>query len=198
MPSPLKFTIITLSGISFGWLVGLFVISEMNFAQADRLVVEPTPTPAPSTSVKVLPAPTYSPPPKKVAGQASVRLSLYDVTLTVAEPITDLVYGEVKYNGRTIPGFTTERLLAKYTSCKAGALGTLVRTPAKSASPSPSRSVRPSTRVDPNAPFTKTVGAYTYTYQRPSFTCVTDQDGRNDIAAAIAALKNQALPTITP
>jgi hypothetical protein len=198
MPGPLKVTLITFSGISFGWLVGLFVISEMNFAQADRLVVASTPSPSPSTSVKVLPAPTYTPPPKKVAGQSSVRLSLYDVTLTVAEPITDLVYGEVKYNGRTVPGFTTEKLLAKYTACKAGALGTLVRSPAKSASPSPSRSVRPSTRIDPNAPFSKTVGAYAYTYQRPAFTCVTDQEGRNAIAAAIAALKNQALPTVTP
>jgi hypothetical protein len=133
-----------------------------------------------------------------VAGQSTITVSLFNIKLAAADPITDLVYGEVKTGGVTGAGFTTEALLAEYSACKAGALGTLVRTkaaPTSSPKPTPSRTPLP-TKTPTNQPFSKTVGGYTYTYKSPAFTCVTDKPGRDTVAAAVAALKNQALPTL--
>lgn len=155
-----------------------------------------------STPVQDLATPTPSTSVGPVAGQASIKIAAFEVNLIVADPIVDLVYGEVK--DRTSSGsvsFTTQALLAKYPDCKAGALGTLVRvkaptpSPTRSPSPTPYRSNAP-TRTPANQPFKKTIAGWTYSYRAPAFTCVTDQSGRNAVAAAVAALKNQALPTL--
>jgi hypothetical protein len=138
-----------------------------------------------------------------VAGQASIKVLMFGVTLTVTDPISDLVYGEIKDGTNTWAGFTTEALLAKYPACKAGVLGTLVRTkavatPTPSKSPTPSASPAPyATKTPANQPFKKTVGGYTYSY-RPSYsTCATDQAGNDALAAGRAAVKNSALPTLS-
>ncbi len=169
-----------------------------------------SPSPLPSASVEPTPSPAHPTATPMVAGQSSVKISFYGVTLTVTDPISDLVYGGINDgSGNVWAGFTTERLLAKYPACKAGALGTLVRakatptpTPHKTPTPSfnPNASPSPSFSTktpDPNQPFSKTVGGYTYSY-RPSYsTCAPDQAGRDALAAARAAVKNGALPTLS-
>jgi hypothetical protein len=152
------------------------------------------------------PEPTVTPSPSGapvVAGQAIIKIAPFNVSLIVADPIVDLAYGDVKDGAAGSVGFTTETLLAKYPACKAGALGTLVRVKAPTPSPTPSRSPSPTPSRDPvpsrtpaNQPFKKTIDGYTYTYRAPAFTCATDQPGRNALAAAVAAVKNQALPTL--
>jgi hypothetical protein len=147
------------------------------------------------------PAPGDSPAPDTLTteqlGQSLVGISIFDVKLTVTDPITDLVYGEVKNYGSASAGFTTESLLAKYPMCKAGALGALVRVKSpNSPTPSPTRSAAPTRTPSYNQPFKKWVAGYTYSYQSPYFTCADDQPGRNLVAQAVAALKNQ-LPTLT-
>lgn len=133
-----------------------------------------------------------------VTGQSTMRISLYGITLTVFDPVSDLVYGEVKDGSGMAAGFTTQTLLAKYPACKAGALGTLVRVKAPnkpSPSPTPTRSVQP-TRTPANQPFSKTVGGYTYSYRKPAFSCANDQAGLNAVAAATATVKSGVLPTL--
>jgi hypothetical protein len=132
---------------------------------------DPSPSPSPSAS------------PAEVAGQGSVSIALYGVHLTVTDPIIDIVYGSVRDGNYQVAGFATHTLLAKYPGCKAGALGELVRY-----------------KVGVwhgSQPPIKTIGEYNYYYKSPAFTCVTDKPGRDAVAAAIAALKNQALPTLS-
>lgn len=162
--------------------------------QARSLDPETVPSPGPSAGPTTLPT---------VAGQSAMKISFFSVSLITTDPIADLVYGSMEGSGTPVAGFTTQTLLAKYPSCKAGALGTLIRKPAPTPSPSPSRT--PSRRRSPsptkapaNQPFNKTVAGYTYSYKAPTFICANDQAGRNDVAQAIAALKNGALPTLTP
>jgi hypothetical protein len=158
----------------------------------------------PTPVATVAAAPTSTPVTSAVAGQSSIKILLYGVTLTVSDPIEDLVYGEIKDgNGNTWAGFTTKTLLAKYPACKAGTLGTLVRakavvTPSATPTKTPLPGTSPSpTKTPTNQPFSKTLGAYTYSY-RPSYsTCATDQAGRDALAAARAAVKNGALPTLS-
>jgi len=152
----------------------------------------PIDTPTPSAD------PTDAP---LLAGQSRVGISIYDASIVVVDPISDLVYGEVNWTGGKAAAFTTESLLAKYPECKAGALGTLVRAkssppPTPSKTPDSSRTPVP-TRTPTNQPFSKYLNGYTYSYRPPAFTCADDKAGLDTVAAAVAALKNQALPTIT-
>jgi hypothetical protein len=133
--------------------------------------------PGPSTT------PNSSPPPAEVAGQGSVNISFYGVRLTVTDPVIDLVYGPVRDGYYPVAGFATQTLLAKYPACKAGAIGELVRYKIGA--------------WHGSQPPIKTIGNYNYYYKGPSFSCVTDKSGRDAVAAAIAALKNQALPTLS-
>jgi hypothetical protein len=132
---------------------------------------DPPPTPSPSAS------------PAEVAGQGSVNIAFYGVHITVTDPIIDIVYGPVRDGSYPVAGFATQTLLAKYPACKAGVLGELVRY---------------KTGVwHSSQPPIKTIGEYNYYYKSPAFSCVTDKPGRDAVAAAVAALKNQALPTLT-
>jgi len=127
--------------------------------------------------------PSPSPSPAEVAGEGSVNIAFYGVHITVTDPIIDIVYGPVKDGTYQVAGFATQTLLAKYPNCKAGALGELVRY-----------------KVGVwhgSQPPIKTIGEYNYYYKSPAFTCVTDKPGRDAVASAIAALKNQALPTLS-
>jgi len=131
-----------------------------------------------------------------LAGQSRVSLSLFDASIIVVDPISDLVYGPM-YAGNNTIGFTTESLLAKYPDCKAGALGTLVRTKVSSTpkpTPTPSTSAF---RTPSNQPFSKYMGGYLYTYRPTYSVCADDKTGEDALAADIDALKNQALPTIS-
>jgi hypothetical protein len=185
-----------------GVFLGLFVSAWLHATQHTQVEQDAEQAHAPSKAAPPTPSSSTAP----VLGQASINLLPYGVKLTVADPITDLVYGQAKGGPNAAVGFTTESLLAKYPDCKAGALGTLVRTkslltPSPSKSPSLTRSPTPSrtpfpTKTPANLPFSKTVGGYVYTYKSPVFTCDTDPAGRNTVAAAVAALKNQALPTL--
>ncbi len=190
--------------IFLGVLLGLagcvWVTLTQPRMQADHV---PVSTPLPTASTE----PTPTPITPVVAGKSTVKILLYGVSLEVTDPITDLVYGEVKDGTDTWAGFTTEKLLAKYPACKAGALGTLVRSkaaPTPTPSPSPSRSPSTSASVTPfptktpaNQPFKKIVGGYTYSYRPSYFSCADGQAGRNELAAARAAVKNAALPTLS-
>jgi hypothetical protein len=176
---------VTITAVTIGWFAGIFLVSQKAPIQADRLVgraSSATPTPSPDDSVTVVsptPSPTEAP---AVAGQKTVHLSLFNIQINVTDPITDLVYGPVKTGSTTSVGFTTEALLAKFPSCKAGALGLLVRYPDAQAPKWMATS-----RI-------KSAGGYTYFYQKPAFTCATGKDGTNTVAEAVATLKNSALP----
>ena len=162
----------------------------------------------PSVSVRATTTPvatTPAPGTPVVAGQSSIRVVLYGVTLTVTDPVSDLVYGVVKDGDNSWAGFTTERLLAKYSNCKPGALGTLIRvaaTPTPIAKPSPSINPFASpnpypTRTPYNQPFRKTVGGYTYSYRPAYYSCATDQAGLDELASDRAAIQNAILPTLS-
>jgi hypothetical protein len=161
----------------------------------------PLVTPIPTLAI----GPTPTPVKPVVVGKYLVTILFFGVTLEVTDPISNLVYGQLYDGYSTGAGFTTRRLLAKYPTCKAGVLGTLVRTKAArtpSASPTPSNTPTPSffpypTRTPYNQPFHKTIGEYTYSY-RPSYSsCADDQAGLDELAAARAALKNASLPTLS-
>jgi len=192
--------------IFLGVLIGLAVCVWVTFTQP-RLKAEE------EAKVTPLPVavqdPTPTPVKPVVAGQSSIKILIYNVKITVTDPITDLVYGEIKDGNNTWAGFTTKSLLAKYPACKAGALGTLVRikasptpTPSPTRSPSPSPSVIPTftpiaIKSPTNQPFSKTIDGYTYTYRQAYYGCADDQAGRDAVAAARAAVKNSALPTLS-
>jgi hypothetical protein len=188
--------------IFLGALIGLAACVWLTLTRprhSDNVAIPPaaTPTPAPNTSP--------SGPTPIVAGTASIRVLLYDATLTLTDPVTDLVYGPVKDGSNTWAGFTTKSLLARYPSCKAGALGTLVRVKAPSPSPSPSPRTSPSPSPSPSPsrspsikqPFKKTINGYTYTYRPAYFDCTTDQAGRDMLAADRAAIINGVIPTLS-
>jgi hypothetical protein len=184
-----------LTGLVIGLSICVWLTLTQPRTRGDQDMVQANPTPSQEA---LAPSPSSSSN-AVVAGQASIKILPFSVTLTAADPITDLVYGEIKDGKNISVGFTTETLLAKYPACTAGALGTLVRVKAPTPSPSPSQSPVPPrspTRTPANQPFKKTVGDYAYSYRTASFTCATDQAGRNAVVAATAALKNQALPTL--
>ena len=191
--------------IFLGVLIGLAVCVWLTFTlprtQADAPPI-PTPivaTPAVSTPTPVKPV---------VASLASIKILLYDLRMTVNDPIEDLVYGEIKDGDNTWAGFTTKKLLAKYPDCKAGALGTLTRIKAKATpTPNPTTTPSPYPRNDAtatpfpakspiNQPFTKTINGYTYSYRPSYWNCTDDQAGRDFLAAARASLKNASLSTL--
>jgi len=192
--------------IFLGALIGLAVCVWLTFTMP-RMQADAPPAPTPIVTTSLVPTPTPVTP--VVAGQGSIKLLIYDVRMTVTDPIEDLVYGEIKDGSNTWAGFTTRKLLAKYPGCKAGALGTLTRVVAKptptpkataTPSPHPKANATPTpfpTNTPTNLPFTKTINGYTYSY-RPSYSnCTDDQPGRDTLAAARAAVKNAALPTLS-
>ena len=192
--------------IFLGVLIGLAVCVWLTFTMPRmRADAPPVPTPIVATPTAATPTPVKP----VVAGLASIKILLYDVRMTVNDPIDDLVYGEIKDGGNTWAGFTTKKLLAKYPDCKAGALGTLTRTKAKATpTPKPTATPSPYTKTDAtgtpfptksptNLPFTKTINGYTYSYRPSYWNCADDQAGKDSLAAARAALKNASLPTLT-
>jgi hypothetical protein len=192
--------------IFLGVLIGLAVCVWLTFTMP-RMRADAPPVPTPIVATPSVPTPTPVNP--VVAGLASIKILLYDVRITVDDPIEDLVYGEIKDGGNTWAGFTTKKLLAKYPDCKAGALGMLTRTKAK-ATPTPKPTATPSphprndatgtpfpTKSPTNLPFTKTINGYTYSYRPSYWNCADDQSGNDALAAARAALKNASLPTLT-
>jgi hypothetical protein len=94
-------------------------LSDQLATLKNQVQQQPVATPTPSVDPADAPL---------LAGQSRVSLSVFGANIIVVDPISDLVYGTVKYNGADTIGFTTQSLLAKYPGCKAGALGTLVRT----------------------------------------------------------------------
>lgn len=188
-----------ITGLILGLSICVWLTLTHPRTKGDQALTQARPTP--SQEATPTPSPSNTP---VVAGQALIKLSVFNASLTVADPIVDLVYGDVKAGATSSLGFTTETLLAKYPSCTAGALGTLVRVKAPTPSPTPSAKATPHPKTSPvptrtpaNQPFKKTVDGYAYSYRAPAFTCATDPSGRNALAAAVAALKNQALPTLT-
>ena len=138
--------------------------------------------PSPSASLLPTTSPSASPTPGAVAGSTNVSISQYGVNITVADPISDLTYDMTKDGIYTVVGFTSASLLAKYPTCKPGALGELLRW---TGSPHSG-----------NVDLHKSFGGYHYYYKNPTFSCVSDNDGRNTLAADKAALLNSALPTL--
>jgi hypothetical protein len=165
-------------------------LSDQLATLKNQVQQQPVATPTPSVDPADAPL---------LAGQSRVSLSVFGANIIVVDPISDLVYGTVKYNGADTIGFTTQSLLAKYPGCKAGALGTLVRTKVSSTpkpTPTPTSSMS-SFRTPSNQPFSKYLGNYLYTYRPTYSVCADDKSGEDALAADIDALKNQALPTIS-
>lgn len=192
-----------LSGyIITGLIVGLGICVWLTLVHPqirDRNLAQSPANPTPTEIMLPSSSPTGSP--GLAAGQAIVKLLPFEISLTVADPIVDLVYGRLGDDDNPTVGFTTESLLARYPACSAGALGTLVRvraptpSPTTTPSPTPRRSTAP-TRTPQNQPFKKTIDGYIYTYRTPTFSCATSQTGRDTLAAARAALVNGSLPTL--
>ena len=195
----MRFGRLIIIGVVLGLGIGDYLhITDKLKSERDYTVARATPTPV--TKATPTPSPTTAP---LVAGQTAIKILTYHVQIVASDPITDLAYGEVQYNGATEVGFVTESLLAKYPACKPGALGYLYRTkarhPGSSYSPSPSPSSNyynaPRTTLY-NQKFSKTVGDYTYTYVNPSSNCASDRDGQNAVIQAKSALISDALPTL--
>jgi hypothetical protein len=142
-------------------------------------------SPSPSASLLPTTEPSPSPSAGAVAGSQSVSISQWNVHLTVTDPISDLTFGMVTDGRYQVAGFTSANLLAKYPTCKPGALGELIRWPAGTAAHAGD--------VDLH----KSIGGYNYYYKNPIFSCVSDNDGRNAVAADKAAVVNAALPTLS-
>lgn len=198
----MRFGRLVVIGVVLGLMIGDYLhLTDKLKSERDYRVAQATPTPV--TKATPTPSPSDTP---LVAGQTAVKILTYHVQVVASDPITDLAYGEVQYNGATEVGFTTESLLAKYPACKAGALGYLYRTKsrhsASSTSPSPSPSPSSNYYRTPyttlyNQKFSKTVGDYTYTYVSPSSNCANDRDGQNSVIQAKSALILDALPTLS-
>lgn len=195
----MRFGRLIIIGVVLGLSIGDYLhLTNKLKSERDYTVTKATPTPVAASTPT--PSPTNTP---LVAGQTAVKILTYHVQIVASDPITDLAYGEMQYNGSAEVGFTTESLLAKYPACKAGALGYLYRTktrqPTSSTSPSPSPSSNyyytPRTTLY-NQKFSKTVGDYTYTYVSPSSNCANDYAGENAVIQAKSALISDALPTL--
>jgi hypothetical protein len=161
--------------IVFG-AIASFLFTPRSEVKSELANAQLTPLP----KVSRTPRPSNAP---LVAGQSVVKVSSYNVQLIVTEPISDLVYGEVKVGTDKVAAFTTETLYAKYPACKPGALGTLLR-------------FKSGTKRYGYQSLNKSIGGYDYYYQKPTFGCATDQAGLNAVAEAKAALINSALPTL--
>lgn len=155
-----------------------YQVNQNQLASASPSV---SPTPTPLATPEGTPTPT-----PQVAGTASVSISQYGVKLTVSDPVADLTYDMVKNGIYTVSGLSTRALIAKYPACAPSAsnnaLGQIVQ----------KKHGQKSTGV-----LIKQVGVYDYFYIAPSGYCAPDQAGRNELAAARAAVKNAALPTLT-
>jgi hypothetical protein len=191
-------------GVGLGLAGCVWLTLTQPRTQRADLSHQPVFTPLPKAST---PTPTAIAPAS--VHKTIIKILTYDVSFEVHDPISDLVYGEIKDGNNTWVGFTTKKLLAKYPDCKAGTLGVLTRvkaspTPTQSPSPSPSPTKSSSSSPTPfpsktpsNQPFKMTIEGYTYSYKQSYSTCTDDQAGRNDLAAARAAVKNASLPTLT-
>lgn len=196
----LRFGRLIIIGVVIGLGIGdyLHLTNKIKSERDTQVVAQTKKTPVPSATPSA--SPTDTP---LVAGQASIKISTYHIKLVASDPITDLAFGELQYNGSNEVGFTTEALLAKYPACKAGALGYLMRTKARTPAstrspvPTPSDYYRAPRTTLYNQRFQKTVGGYTYTYVNPGYNCATDSSGQNQVTQAKAALISDALPTIT-
>lgn len=137
-----------------------------------------TPTSTPTASPSESPA---------VAGAKSVNVSQLEIKLTASDPVSDLTYGMARSGAYDVAALTTETLVAKYAACKPSdtnnALGLIVRK-------------KPG--VSSTGTFIKKLGDWNYYYLEPkSGTCATDQAGRNNLAAARAAVKNTVIPSMS-
>lgn|GEM_PF-1162955 len=149
----------------------------------DGLASAQSPSPSPLATPE--PSPSESP---AVAGTASIAISQLGVKLTAADPIVDLTYDWVSSGSYKVATLSTRTLVSKYAACKPtavnNALGFIVQKKA---------SVVPNAQND----LIKQIGIYKYYYIKPTGFCATDQAGKDALAAARAALKNAALPTLT-
>lgn len=147
----------------------------------------PTPEPLATPEATVTPTPTPA-----VAGTASMSINEYEgVKLTTIEPVADLTYKWVKSGVYQVAELTTRSLIGKYASCvpsspsKNNALGLIVRRPI--GEKAPSQDILP-----------VSIDSWTYYYVKPSTTsCATDTAGKNEVAAARAAVLNSVYKTLS-
>jgi hypothetical protein len=148
----------------------------------DRLgsVASPEPSPTPVA----VPDPT-SPPAPVVAGTAIVNLTQLGVKLTVTDPLVDLTYDMATSGTYPVAALSTRSLIAKYSACKPSsnnnALGYIVQK---------------KLGIKSTGTLIKQLGSYNYFYIAATSFCASDQSGRDALAAARAAVKNAALPTL--
>ncbi len=151
--------------------------------KASSTSTSPTPTPLATPEPSSTPTPTPA-----VAGTANITIAQQGVKLTVTDPITDLTYDWVPSGTYSVAALSTRTLISKYATCKPStannALGFIV---AKKVG------------VAPNAQneLIKQLGNYKFYYIKPAGFCATDQAGKDALAAARAAVKNSALPTLS-
>jgi hypothetical protein len=142
-------------------------------------VAPPTPTPL------ATPEPTPTPAPV-VAGTTSISLAQLGIKLTAADPVADITYDMTKSGAYPVAALSTRALIAKYPACTPSAsnnaLGFIVQK---------------KTGLASTGKLIKQAGIYNYFYIAPTGFCAADQDGRNTLAAARAAVKNAVLPTLT-
>ncbi|HSX03030.1 MAG TPA: hypothetical protein VLI05_07035 [Candidatus Saccharimonadia bacterium] len=156
-------------------------ITDLRYQLKQETNGSPAPSISPSPSLS--PSPSASPSP--VLGAQTVNLAELGVKLTPTDPVADLTYGSQTIAGLGVANLTTSSLLAKYPACKPGALGMVVRRPLGS---------RPSTSA---SHLIKKIGDYNFYYVTPSGNCGPDSAGRATVSAAIAAVQNLVMPTLT-
>jgi hypothetical protein len=121
-----------------------------------------------------------------VYGTSSVSISQLGIKLTVSDPVADLTYDMTTSGAYKVAGLSTRSLISKYAACQPSAtnnaLGYIVQKKAGLSS---------------TGKLIKQAGIYNYFYIAPTSFCATDQDGRNTLAAARAAVKNAVLPTLS-
>jgi hypothetical protein len=148
--------------------------------QDRKSATSPSPSPAvsdsPSPSANPSPTPSSSP---SVLGAKTLALTELGVSLTLSEPVTDLIYANQPKNGVATVGLTTTSLQTKYPKCVASFLGQISKRAA-------------GVKANNNEHLIKSIGGNSYYYIQPVVECATDADGK----ALRAKLVNSVSTTI--
>jgi hypothetical protein len=145
---------------------------------AGSTVTSPTPSVSPTPSAS--PSPSATP---AVLGSQTIKLTELGVSVTVSDPVGDLVYKSQPKNGVSIVGLTTASLNAKYPKCVASFLGQISKR-------------ADGAKANTNETLIKSIGGNSYYYIKPVVECATDAAGKALRANLVNTIQASVLPTL--
>ncbi len=154
-------------------------ITDLRYQLNQSAAAASTPIPSPSANPSAAPTPTPA-----VLGSQSVSFTELGTSVTPSAPVADLTYSYQKIGVLAVANLTGKSLMAKYPTCRPGALGMLVRRPLNS---------KPSTSA---SQLVKSLGGFNYYYVPPTSNCGSTTASRTEIKNDISAVQNVIMPTL--